>query len=160
MPRAQSPNGDTRVDEPSPPFEHVSWYEETPHDAAEDMAVLAETVMGRDGASARSRRVPNYLAQIAEYPVWAVMVRALVGAAVFVVPAFVYAGTRYHYLVRVGGQNEFDQNALLDGLALTVVGSLVGILVGALWGLLVVQYARTSVRKSNEQAGDGRGGGR
>ena len=55
----------------------------------------------RHGARTASHRprpgVPGYLAKIARYPLWAISVRALVGAALIPLPVFLYAGTRYHY---------------------------------------------------------------
>lgn len=152
MRRTESRSGQPSVREPSPPFGHVSWHEgvaqqAVAHDAAEDMVLLAETVMGREGGLPRPQGLPAYLAKIARYPLWAISVRALVGAAVLPVPMFLYGGTRYHYLVTVDGQYHFDQNALLSGAVLALVGWLVGMLVGALWGLLVVRYARSRVRQ-------------
>jgi hypothetical protein len=135
------------VVEPSPPFAHVSWRDEVVHDAAEDLVVLAETVMGRDGGDARPERCPAHLAKIARYPLWAISVRAAVAAAVFPVVVFGYGGTRYHYLAQAGGQYRFDQDALLAGVWLALLGVLGGMLVGALWGLLVVRYARGRVRR-------------
>lgn len=155
MRRTESRIRQPSVSEPSPPFGHVSWREgvEHPgveHDAAEDIGLLAETVMGRDGELPRPPGLPAYLAKIARYPLWAILVRALVGAAVLPVPMFLYGGTRYHYVVNVGGRYHFDQNALLSGAVLALMGSLVGMLAGALWGLLVVRYARGSVRQLDE----------
>ena len=101
--------------EPSPPFEHVSWREEVEHDAATDVTLLAETVMGRD-AQPSSGGAPGYLAKIARYPLWAISVRALFGAALIPLPMFLYAGTRYHYFASVRAQYHVDQNALLAGV--------------------------------------------
>ena len=144
--------------EPSPPFEHVSWREEVEHDAATDVTLLAETVMGRD-AQPSSGGAPGYLAKIARYPLWAISVRALFGAALLPLPMFLYAGTRYHYFASVHARSRVDQNALLAGIVLALGGALVGMAAGACWGVLVVRYARRSVRKFGE-TGDGRGGGR
>jgi hypothetical protein len=135
------------VVEPSPPFAHVSWCEGEVHDAAEDMVVLAEAVMGRDGADPGPAGCPAHLAKIARYPLWAISVRAAVAAAVLPVLLFGYGGTRYHYLAQAGGQYRFDQDALLAGVSLAFVGVLGGIVVGSLWGLLVVRYARRRVRR-------------
>ena len=134
--------------EPSPPYEHVSWRDErdeVPHDAAEDITVLAETVMGREGARSRAPRVP-YLVKIVQYPLWAISVRALFGAALLPVPVFLYAGTRYHYFGHVSAHPHIDQDALLAGVILAFGGALVGIVIGALWGMVVVRYARRAVR--------------
>ncbi len=167
MRRTESRSGQPGEREPSPPFGHVSWREGVEygvdhlvvvHDAADDMAVLAETVMGRDGVLRRPQRVPGYLAKIAKYPLWAVSVRALVGAAVLPVPMFLYGGSRYHYLVQGHGQYRFDQNALLAGVVIALLGAFVGMLAGAAWGLLVVRYARSSVRARDERGSGGRGG--
>jgi hypothetical protein len=149
--RSVSRSGHATVREPSPPFEHVSWHEwvdqhGVAHDAADDMVLLAETVMARERVP-RDAGVPAHLAKIARYPLWAISVRALVGAAVLVIPLFLYGGTRYHYFSQSGGRYHVDQNALLAGVAFAFVGSLVGSAVGALWGLLVVRYARGSVRR-------------
>jgi hypothetical protein len=137
------------VREPSPPFEHVSWRDErdeVQHDAVEDVTFLAETVMGRDVAPSRAPRVP-YLVKIAQYPLWAICVRALFGAALAPVPVFLYAGTRYHYFSRASAHPHVDQNALLAGVTLALAGALVGMVIGALWGMLVVGYARRTVRR-------------
>ena len=133
--------------EPSPPFAHVSWRDEVVHDAAEDLVVLAETVMGRDDGDPHPEGCPAHLAKIARYPLWAISVRAAVAAAVFPVVVFAYGGTRYHYLAQAGGQYHFDQDALLAGVWLALLGVLGGMVVGALWGLLVVRYARGRVRR-------------
>jgi hypothetical protein len=137
------------VREPSPPFEHVSWRDErdeVAHDAAEQVTVLAETVMGRDGERSRTPRVP-YLAKIAQYPLWAICVRALFGAALVPVPVFLSAGSRYHYFAHASAHPHIDQNALLAGVTLALGGALVGMVFGALWGVVVVRYARKTVRK-------------
>ena len=155
------------VREPSPPFGHVSWHEradraaehlEVEHDAAHDMVVLAETVMGRDGAPSPPRPAA-YLAKIARYPLWAISVRALVGFAVLPVPLFLYGAARYHYVVTGRGGSHFDQNTLLAGVGFALVGSLVGMLIGAVWGLIVVRHPRGSVRRLSQHRG-GTGAGR
>ena len=141
--------------EPSPPFEHVSWRDwrdEVEHDAGEDVTLLAETVMGRDGAPSRALRVP-YLAKVAQYPLWAICVRALVGAALLPIPVFLYAGTRYHYFSHASANPHVNQNALLAGVILAFGGALVGMVIGALWGVLVVRYARTTIRRQHEGLG-------
>ncbi len=125
--------------EPSPPFEHVSWREEVEHDANEDVTLLAVTVMGHDAESTRTPIVPWYLAKIARYPLWAICIRALVGAALVPVPVFLYAGTRLHYFT--GAPNSHvDQNAVLSGVTLALAGALVGMAIGALWGVMVVAH--------------------
>jgi hypothetical protein len=134
------------------------------------MAALAETVMGVDESRSGHRvGVPGYLAKIARYPLWAISVRALVGAAILPLPVFLYAGTRYHYVVRASGEASFDQDALLAGVTLAFVGSLVGLVIGTFWGVLVVRYARhhassheavgarSNVRRTDER-GDSFGG--
>jgi len=143
------------VREPSPPFEHVSWREEVEHDAADDVTLLAETVMGREAEPSLGRGLPGYLAKIARYPFWAISVRALVGAALLPVPLFLYAGTRYHYFVDAQAQYHVDQNALLAGVTLALGGALVGMVVGALWGVLVVRYARRQVRAARRSVTEG-----
>lgn len=160
MPRVESPSRQPSVREPSPPFEHVSWREEVEHDAAHDVTVLAETVMGRGAEPPLATDLPGYLAKMARYPLWVISLRALVGAALLLVPVFLYAGTRYRYFAGTGGQYQVDRNALLAGLTLALGGALVGMVVGASWGLLVVLYARSSVRKLDAQAAERRGGGR
>jgi hypothetical protein len=160
MTRVESSSRQPSVREPSPPFEHVSWREEVEHDAAHDVMVLAETVMGRDPEPPLAPGFPGYLAKLARYPLWVISVRALIGAALLVVPVFLYAGTRYHYFAGTGTQYHVDQNALLAGLALALGGALVGMVVGASWGLLVVWYARRSVRKLGAQPAENRGGSR
>src|SRR5436190_3641238 len=147
MRRTWSRSGQFPVVEPSPPFAHVSWREGVVHDAAEDMVVLAETVMGRDGGDPRPEGCPAHLAKIVQYPLWAISVRALAAAAVLPVMLFGYGGTRYHYLLPAGGRSRFDQDALLAGVSLALVGVLAGMVVGSLWGLLVVRYARSRVRR-------------
>jgi len=136
------------VREPSPPFEHVSWRDERDevhHDAADDVTLLAETVMGRDDVPSRAPRVP-YLVKIAQYPLWAICVRALFGAALLPVPVFLYAGTRYHYFSHASVHPHVDQDALLAGVILAFGGALVGMVLGALWGMIVVRSARRTVR--------------
>jgi hypothetical protein len=148
------------VREPSPPFEHVSWREEVEHHADEDVTLLAVTVMGLDDEAKRTPVVPAYLAKIACYPLWAICIRALVGAALVPVPVFLYAGTRLHYFTGVQAHSHVDQNAVLSGLTLAFAGALVGMAIGALWGVLVVGHARRIVRKAGERVGDHRGSGR
>jgi hypothetical protein len=139
------------VREPSPPFEHVSWREEVEHDAASAVTSLAVTVMGRDAEPPHAKPVPTYLAKIARYPLWAISVRALFGAALVPLPMFLYAGTRYHYVAHASAQasasaqSYIDQNALLAGVTVALGGALIGAVLGALWGLLVVRYARRQV---------------
>jgi hypothetical protein len=145
MSRVESPSRQPSVREPSPPFVHVSWREEVEHDAAAEVTSLAETVMGRDAEPSRATAVPTYLAKIARYPLWAISVRALFGAALVPVPAFLYAGTRYHYFAHAGAQYHIDQNALLAGVTLALGGALVGMAAGALWGWFVVRHARRKV---------------
>jgi hypothetical protein len=150
MRRPGSPSGQPAVVEPSPPFAHVSWREEREevvHDAADDLVVLAESVMGREGGDPRPERCPAHLAKIVQYPLWAISVRAAIAAAVIPVLLFGYGGTRYHYLAQAGGRYRFDQDALLAGVSLALVGVLAGVVVGSLWGLLVVRYARGRVRR-------------
>jgi hypothetical protein len=146
MRRVESRTRHPSVREPSPPFGHVSWREEVEHVAVEDMALLAETVMGREAQPSVAPGLPGYLVKIARYPLWAISVRALVGAALLPVPVFLYVGTRYHYFVGTDAQYHVDQNALLAGVTLALIGALVGMMVGALWGLLVVRYARRQER--------------
>jgi hypothetical protein len=149
-----------RVREPSPPFEHVSWREEVEHDANEDVTVLAVTVMGGEAESAPAPVVPSYLAKIARYPLWAICIRALVGAAVVPIPVFLYAGTRLHYFVGAQAHSHVDQNALLSGVMVALAGALVGMAIGALWGMIVVGHARRIVRKAHARVVDNPGGGR
>jgi hypothetical protein len=139
------------VREPSPPFEHVSWREDVEHDADADVTLLAETVMGKDGEPSPAPGAPGYLAKIARYPLWAISVRALVGAALIPVPLFLYAGTRYHYFAHAGAHYRVDQNALLAGVTFALGGAFVGMAVGALWGLLVVRYARRQVAAAHSE---------
>jgi hypothetical protein len=89
--------------------------------------------MGREAQPSVAPGLPGYLVKIARYPLWAISVRALVGAALLPVPVFLYVGTRYHYFVGTDAQYHVDQNALLAGVTLALIGALVGMMVGALW---------------------------
>ena len=98
--------------------------------------------------------------KIARYPLWAICIRALVGAALVPIPVFLYAGTRCTTSSARGAHSHVDQNALLSGVMVALAGALVGMAIGALWGMIVVGHARRIVRKAHARVVDDPGGGR
>ena len=134
--------------EPSPPYGHVSWRDarnEVEHDAAAEVTVLAETVMGRDargGALVRLSRLPRE--DRALPAVGDLRARARRGRAAPDTGVPVGRDSRHHYVVHTGAEYHIEQNAVLNGLTVALAGAFVGAALGALWGSLVVRHAAAS----------------
>lgn len=137
----------TRSSAERPPFNHVSWREGERHDADQDMAAYAETVIGEERPDRDGRVGMPYLVKLARYPWWTVSVRALVGAAIAAVVTFLYGSARYHYIGGTGDHRVLRPEALLDGVTLAILGAVAGTFVGATWGLVVVRAVRRRLRE-------------